>query len=467
MIDRLCVPCETVNVAELVAVPPGVVTLILPVTAPVGTVAVICVEELTVKLADTPPNFAEVAPVKFVPMIVTTVPALPLAGENEVMVGAPVVTVKFFELVALPAGVVTVIFPVVAPDGTVAVILPEVLTVKEAETPLNFTEVAPVKFDPLIVTEVPTGPLVGEKLEIVGTAPVTTVKLFALVAVPLGVVTVILPVVAPEGTLVVIRVPPEFTLKLAETPLNLTEVVPVKFVPLTVTFVPTDPLVGEKLEMVGTAPVTVKSFALVAVPLGVVTVIRPVVAPDGTFVVILVPWELTLKSAEMPLKATFVVPVNPVPLIVTEVPTGPLVGENEVIVGADAAVVTVKFDALVAVPSGVVTMIFPLMAPVGTVAVTLVDETLLKAADVFLNFTPVTSMKLVPLIVTEVPTGPEDGENEVIVGASTAQAEGTASSPRRTPVRVRHATARRGSRPVSMRCLPTRAGTGPIVALGR
>ena len=35
--------CVTVKVPLLVAVPPGVVTAIFPVLAPVGTVAVICV----------------------------------------------------------------------------------------------------------------------------------------------------------------------------------------------------------------------------------------------------------------------------------------------------------------------------------------------------------------------------------------------------------------------------------------
>ena len=67
-----------------------------------------------------------------------------------------------------------------------------------ALTPLNLTAVAPVKFVPLIVTLVPTGPLVGVKLVIVG--GLTTVKLLALVAVPPGVVTLIGPVVAPAGT---------------------------------------------------------------------------------------------------------------------------------------------------------------------------------------------------------------------------------------------------------------------------
>jgi len=40
-----------------------------------------------------------------------------------------------------------------------------------ALTPLNVTAVAPVKFVPLIVTLVPTGPLVGVKLLIVGVPP--------------------------------------------------------------------------------------------------------------------------------------------------------------------------------------------------------------------------------------------------------------------------------------------------------
>jgi hypothetical protein len=47
------------------------------------------------------------------------------------------------------------------------------VTVKLAAlTPLNATAVAPVKFVPLIVTLVPTGPLVGVKSVIAGAEPV-------------------------------------------------------------------------------------------------------------------------------------------------------------------------------------------------------------------------------------------------------------------------------------------------------
>ena len=73
------------------------------------------------------------------------------------------------------------------------------VTEKVAAAPLNVTAVAPVKFVPLIVTLVPTGPLAGVKLEIVG-ALAATVKLLALLAVPPGVVTLSGPVVAPVGT---------------------------------------------------------------------------------------------------------------------------------------------------------------------------------------------------------------------------------------------------------------------------
>jgi len=68
----------------------------------------------------------------------------------------------------------------------------------------------------------------------------------------------------------------------ALTPLNRTAVAPVKFVPLIVTLLPTAPLVGVKLVIVGALAVTVKLLALVAVPPGVVTLSGPVVAPAGT-----------------------------------------------------------------------------------------------------------------------------------------------------------------------------------------
>ena len=134
--------------------------------------------------------------------MVTDVPIPPLVGEKPVMVGAA--SVKFVLLVAVPAGVVTAMGPVVAPAGTVAAICEGLLTLKAALVPLNLTAVAPVKFVPVIVTDAPTGPLVGVKLEMVGAD--VTVNVVELVAVPPAVVTLIGPVVAPAGTIDVIRV---------------------------------------------------------------------------------------------------------------------------------------------------------------------------------------------------------------------------------------------------------------------
>jgi hypothetical protein len=371
-------------------------------------------------------------------------------------------TVKVMELVPVPLGVVTLILPVTAPTGTVAVIWVAELITKLARTPPNRTAVAPVNAVPVILTAVPVRPLVGENEEIVGAGTVT-VKFAALVAVPPGVVTLILPVVAPDGTFVSIRVPWAFTVNDAPTPLNRTVVAPPKPLPLTRTEVPTGPLFGENEEIVGAVAVvvTVKFVALVAVPPGVVTLIFPVVAPVGTFVSIRVPWVFTVNGTALtPLNRTAVAPANPLPLIRTEVPTGPLDGENEEIVGAAAVVVTVKFVALVAVTPGVVvTAIFPVVAPLGTVVMILVPDpfTENELAATPPNITAVAPVRPVPLIVTEVPTGPLDGENEEIVGSPFARAEGTAKRPMRN-ARARQAEARRGSRPAIIRCPPYSGG---------
>src|SRR5712691_12784924 len=127
-------------------------------------------------------------------MIVTLVPARALAGLKELIVGAEgaAVTVKLVALVAVPPGVVTLIAPLVAPLGTVAAICVSELPVKEAAAPLKATAVAPVKWEPLIVTPAPTGPLVGVNELIVGAEAATVaVKPLELVAVPPGVVTLI------------------------------------------------------------------------------------------------------------------------------------------------------------------------------------------------------------------------------------------------------------------------------------
>src|SRR5438552_11487420 len=103
--------------------------------------------------------------------------------------------------------------------------------------------------------------------------------------------------------------------------------------------------------------------------------------------------ELTAKLALVPLNVTAVAPVKPVPLIVTLVPTGPLVGVKLVIVGALA--VTVKLLLLVAVPSGVLTLSVPPAAPLGTLAWMAEDELTAKLALVPLKRTAVAPVKVV------------------------------------------------------------------------
>jgi hypothetical protein len=66
---------------------------------------------------------------------------------------------------------VTTTFPVAAPVGTGTVILPALQTVGTPAVPLNVTVLDPCvapKFEPVIVTEVPTAPELGVIEEIFG-----------------------------------------------------------------------------------------------------------------------------------------------------------------------------------------------------------------------------------------------------------------------------------------------------------
>src|SRR5437867_8271099 len=102
------------------------------------------------KLAPVPLKATAVAPVKFVPLIVTLVPTGPLVGVKLVVVGALAVTVKLLALVAVPPAVVTLAGLVAAPAGTVAWIAVAAPTVKLSPVPLKATAVATVKFVPLL-----------------------------------------------------------------------------------------------------------------------------------------------------------------------------------------------------------------------------------------------------------------------------------------------------------------------------
>src|SRR5262249_36460431 len=148
----------------------------------------------------------------------------------------------------------------------------------------------------VIVTGRPSMPLAGLMLLIIG---VGSVKLLLLVPVPLAVVTVIGPLVTPEGTVTTICVSVILVIAPA-VPLNETVAVLPKPVPVIVTVGPTSPLVGVKFDMVGAG--TVKFVLLVAAPPAAVTVIGPVVTPEGTVTTICVSVLLTTLPA-VPLNA--------------------------------------------------------------------------------------------------------------------------------------------------------------------
>jgi hypothetical protein len=79
--------------------------------------------------------------------------------------------------------------------------------------------------------------------------------------------------------------------------------------------------------------VTVKGVVLVAEPVGVLTVIGPDAAPNGTVAAIRVA-VAEIAAAGMPLNMivfSLGVSLKPVPRIVTDVPTGALFGMNSMI----------------------------------------------------------------------------------------------------------------------------------------
>jgi hypothetical protein len=163
--------------------------------------------------------------------------------------------------------------------------------------------------------------------------------------------------------------------------------------------------------------VTVKLTPPLAVPFTVTTT-GPVVAPPGTGATMLVALQL-VGAAAVPLKWTVLAPCDApkfVPVIVTAVPTTPDVGLTLVILGG---VVTAKLTPLLAMPFTVTTT-GPVVAPPGTGATMLVALHIVDDAAVPLNQTvlaPCDAPKLLPAIVTDVPTTPDAGVTLVMLGA--------------------------------------------------
>lgn len=180
-----------------------------------------------------------------------------------------------------------------------------------------------------------------------------------------------------------------------------------------VTAVPASPELGERLVMPG---VRVKSGPLLGMA-PTVTTTPPVVAPEGTEATILVSLQV-VGGAGVPLNVSELDPCEApklLPLTVTEAPTGPDIGLTLVITGA-----TPKNDELLTRPP-TVTMIgeLPATTPAGTGTTMVVELQLAGVPAVPPNVTvlaPCDAPKLVPVIVTEVPTGPKEGEMPVMLG---------------------------------------------------
>ena len=340
--DRLLITgvATTVNEELLLTVTPLAVTDTVPVVAPLGTTATIDVAvQLVIEVAAVPLNFTVpfVVP-KFDPAIVIEAPTAPDVGDRLLITGVAT-TVNEELLVTVTPLTVTDTVPVVAPLGTTATIDVAVqLVIEVADVPLNLTVPCVVpKFEPAIVTEAPTAPDVGDRLVIVGVA--RTVNEDVLVTVTPLAVTDTVPVVAPLGTTATIDVAVQLVIEVADVPLNLTVpcVVP-KFEPAIVTEAPTAPDAGDRLLIAGVSRAVNEELLVTEPPLAVTATV-PVVAPDGTTATIDVFPQLVIEVAVVPLNLTvpFVVPKF-VPVIVTEAPTAPDVGDRLVIVGVAALI---------------------------------------------------------------------------------------------------------------------------------
>jgi hypothetical protein len=214
-------------------------------------------------------------------------------------------------------------------------------------------------------------------------------------------------------------------------PPNVTDVAPVKLVPVIVTRVPPliEPFAGDIPLTVGTYAWYVYWSAAVRgdVPPAVVTVTFTWPSEwAGATAVIDVADTTVSDVAATPPNETDVALARFVPVIVTVIPpaTVPLEGLIPVTVGAGTAKVNLSAAETAEVPSGLVTAMSTIPAACeGAMAVIVADAALNvnEVAATVPNETAVTSARPVPVIVTLVPPaiGPEAGLTEVIAGGMT------------------------------------------------
>lgn len=180
-----------------------------------------------------------------------------------------------------------------------------------------------------------------------------------------------------------------------------------------VTAAPTGPVEGDKP---ATEADTAKLTVLLATVATVTTTLTFPAGRLGTVTIKLVALQ-AVGVAVTPPKVTVLVPcVSPKlePLMVTDVPTGPIEGNNPVITG-----VTLKFlPALGMLATVTTTLTFP-AGTFGTVTVMLVELHVPTAAGlppIVTVLVPCAAPKLAPEITICVPAGPETGETLLITG---------------------------------------------------
>lgn len=139
----------------MVTVPAGNVNVIFPLV-PLPTIAVTCVAELIAKdAAGVPPKDTAVTPDRFLPLMVTIVPALADAGLNEVITGLVGEAKVNPGWNTLPLGVVRFTFPLAPPPITAFICTGEMIVNEAAGTPPKDTADTPAKLVPAIATVSP------------------------------------------------------------------------------------------------------------------------------------------------------------------------------------------------------------------------------------------------------------------------------------------------------------------------
>jgi hypothetical protein len=246
-----------------------------------------------------------------------------------------------------------------------------------------------------------------------------TVKLTPSLSAP-PTVTTTGPEVADAGTEVVMDVLDHAAI-VAFAPLKATVLLPCVVpnpVPVTVTLSPVLPEFGVRAVTLNPEETVKLTPLLVALPTTTTTL--PVVAPLGTGTAM--PVSVQREGvAKVLLNLTLLVPwvwPKAAPVMVTVAPIPPFAGETLVIPGPAA---TEKATPALG-PLGVATMTFPDVAPSCTVVARLVEVPLVNVAAVPLNVTVLDASveeKLVPVMVTGNPAGPEVADKAVIVARAT------------------------------------------------